>query len=431
MPRLKNRIRTLVLRALWSAILKHRVRRGKENRARLGERYGQTSLPPEAREPFRHGLWIHGASVGEITAGLSLAHWMRAHDPGLPLVLTTTTRTGADCAASRLPPRAIHQMMPVDMPFCAEAFITTWAPRALVLVESEFWPHIIRHTAEAGIPCIALDAHLSPTSYARWRTVRNWPVNPFPLLDKVLVSSPRQAEYFQALGARQTSLIPPLKAANAPLPADPALVQLWQQATPHRLVWLAVSTHEGEEAFVEQVFRTLRHTHPTALLVWAPRHMDRIPALQARLARSGFATALFSRSEGPPPPGTDAVLVDTYGQLGLFFRLAPCAFVGGSLVPHVGGHNILEPLQAGCIPLHGPWMGHAPHVVDLCRAAGLDLTIHHPEEAATRILALAADPEALARARTSALAMVHQQRAALEAAFRDLHAALPAPSRPR
>ncbi len=428
MPPLNKRLLTLALRALWSAILKHRVRRGKENRARLGERYGHTSLPPEAREPFRNGLWIHGASVGEITAGLSLAHWMGAHDPGLPMVLTTTTRTGAECAALRLPPRAIHQMMPVDMPLCAEAFITTWAPQALVLVESEFWPHIIRHATESGIPCMALDAHLSETSYHRWHRVRNWRINPFPLLERVWVSSDLQAERFQALGARRIDRIPPLKAANPPLPVAPETLHLWQQATHHRLVWLAVSTHEGEEAYVEQVFRTLRQTHPEALLVWAPRHMDRIPALQARLARGRFTTALLSQSEGLPP-GTDAVLVDAYGQLGLFFRLAPCAFVGGSLVPHVGGHNILEPLQAGCIPLHGPWMGHAPHVVDLCRTAGLDLTIHTAGEAATRILALADTPEALARARTAALGMMQQQREALEAAFRRLHAALPDPSR--
>jgi 3-deoxy-D-manno-octulosonic-acid transferase len=376
---------TAALTPLVRLYLKRRQQRGKEDGARAGERLGIASL----RRPSGPLVWIHAASVGEATSVLALIRHIVEERPGIAILATTGTVAAAHLLETRLPEGVLHQFVPVDLPGPVERFLGHWRPDLAISVESELWPNLVLATHRRGIPMLLLNARLSDRSQARWRAV---PGLIRPMLQSFalcLAQDERQAERFRRLGAPVVASVGDLKAAAEPLAADPAMLNALRYQLGARPVWLAASTHAGEEEIVASAQRQIAQSHPGLLTIIAPRHPVRGPAIAERLQAKGLEVA--RRAAGEPITGdTDVYLADTFGELGLFFRLAGIAFIGGSLVGK-GGHNPFEAARLDCAVLHGPDMANCTAMAEALAAAGASDTVRDAESLARAVTRLLSD----------------------------------------
>ena len=346
------RVTTWSLEPLAIVYLERRRKRGKEDARRFRERQGV----PSAARPQAPLLWLHAASVGEATAMLALIERLLQARPALEILVTTGTVTSAHLLESRLPPRARHQFVPVDLPRWVARFLDHWRPDLALWVESELWPNLILATHARGIPMVLVNGRLSAGSYARWQ---KWPGLIGPILGTFslcLAQDEEQARRFRRLGAREVGTVGDLKAAAASLPVDRAQLKALSRQIKTRPLWLAASTHAGEEEIAARVHHQVAADHPGLLTIIVPRHPARGDAIHAMLAARGLRVAR-RRSSEPITDQTDVYLADTMGELGLFYRLAEIAFVGGSLVAK-GGHNPFEAARLHCAVLHGPNIGN-------------------------------------------------------------------------
>jgi 3-deoxy-D-manno-octulosonic-acid transferase len=328
--------------------LRRRLARGKEDAARFEERFGRASRP----RPAGPLVWLHAASIGEAFSVLRLIDKLLADRPDLHVLITTGTVSSAQLLGERLPARAIHQYVPVDRMAWVRPFLDHWRPGAALWIESEIWPNLIGETTARGIPLLLVNARMSPHSFASWR---RWPSVARALFggfSRCLAPDEAEAERLRALGARDVRVTGNLKNAAEPLPADAAALADLRAAIGARPVWVAASTHDGEEAFVAAAHRQLAARWPDLLTILAPRHPPRGPAIAAQLRAGGLAVAQRSLGE-PITAGTAVYLADTLGELGLLYRAAPIAFIGGSLVPR-GGQNMLEPARLDAAIVAGP-----------------------------------------------------------------------------
>lgn len=348
---------------LW---LRRRARRGKEVPERLPERSGHGAERPEG--PL---LWLHGASVGETLSLLPLMQTLLERAPRLTLLVTTGTVTAAGMLAQRLPPalagRVIHRFAPLDVPRWLERFLQGWRPDGAVFVESELWPNLSAALARHGIPAALVNARLSARSARMWRWAPGLAREMLGRFRLVVAQSEEDAERLRALGATGAEHWGHLKAAAEKLPADPAELARLRRAIGRRPVFLAASTQPGEEASILAAHATLRRRFPDLLTILALRHPVRAEEVAALAAPFG-RTARRSRGQ-LPLPGCDLYLVDTLGEMGLFFRLAGVCFIGASLVPK-GGHNPLEPARLGCPILFGPYTDNVQAMADRLVATG-------------------------------------------------------------
>jgi len=346
-------------------LLRRRLARGKEDGARLDERTGIAGLP----RPQGRLVWLHAASVGEALSVLPLIGRILDERPGLHLLVTTGTVTSAGLLAERLPPRALHQYAPVDRAAWVARFLDHWRPDAAIRVESELWPNALCLLRRRDIPSVLLNARMTGASARNWR---RWaPGAMAELLGAfrfVLAQDEIIAARYRALGARDVRVPGNLKLAAPPLPADPLAFVRLAMALDGRPRWLAASTHPGEEEAALAVHRALAPRHPGLVTLLVPRHPPRGAAIAAACVAAGLRVA--RRADGAlPSPSTDIYVADTIGELGLFYRAARIAFIGGSLVPH-GGQNPFEPAQLGCAVLHGSHMDNFPIIVPELEAAG-------------------------------------------------------------
>jgi 3-deoxy-D-manno-octulosonic-acid transferase len=397
-------------------LLSRRARQGKEDAARLDERRGIASRP----RPGGFLVWVHAASVGETNAVLPLIGRLAA--AGVTVLFTTVTVTSAQIAAARLPQGAIHQFSPLDVAPWIDRFLRHWQPDLALFVESELWPVTIMSLAERGVPQVLVNARLSERSFGRWRRHESIARPLFARLALCLAQSPLDAERYRAMGVRRVEVTGNLK-FDAPLPApDPEAVAALRQSIGERPMWLAASTHEGEEAIAAQVHRELAPAHPGLLTVIVPRHPERGPAIAEMLRQWGLAVALRGPGE-PVSSGTDIYVADTLGELGLFYRIAPVAFIGGSLVPR-GGQNPIEPVRFECAVLHGPHVHNFADIYAALVTSGSE-TVADAEQLAAAVHRLLADP-ARARNRVRAAAAALQPfSGALDATFAALQPFLP------
>ncbi len=346
-------------------LLRRRLRQGKEDPARLDERRGIAARP----RPDGPLVWLHAASVGESQSALALVDRLTAEYPKVSVLVTTGTVTSAQLMETRLPARSFHQFAPMDCPGWVDRFFEHWRPDAALWMESELWPNLLTAIRDRGVPAALINGRLSPRSYARWRKAPGLARALLGCFDLILAQSDEQAGWFRALGPAAVECVGNLKFSALPLAANAADLSALQAATADRTVWLAASTHEGEEAIAADVHETLRTRHPALLTVIAPRHPARADAIAAQLRNRGLRVA--RRSDGKHPAEEDDIyLADTMGELGLFYRLAPVAMIGGSF-SDVGGHNLMEPAQLGCAILHGPDMKKTQAVADeMARTGG-------------------------------------------------------------
>ncbi len=380
--------------------LRTRARRGKEDAARLGERKGIASMP----RPPGTLLWLHAASVGEAISILPVLSALAAEAPRLNILLTTGTLTSATLMAERLPAlglwRVIHQFAPLDVPRWVARFLDHWRPDAAAFVESELWPNTIAAVAARKIPLAMVNGRMSGRSFARWR---RWPRLAQRLLaafDLVMAQSGRDARRLRRLGASGVEAPGNLKFSAPPLTVDQNELHRLQAAIGTRPVWLAASTHPGEEIQVIAAHRILANRYPDLLTLIAPRH----PARGAEIAALSNDLAVSRRALGelPPAPASGGTLwvLDTLGEMGLWYRLARIVFVGGSLIPH-GGQNPLEAARLGCVVAFGPHMRNFAEASQILLEAGAATRIADAEQLAAwagGLLAAPARAETMGRA---------------------------------
>jgi 3-deoxy-D-manno-octulosonic-acid transferase len=346
------RLATQALGPVAPLILARRAANGKEDAERLGERWGRASL---VRGPGPV-VWLHAASVGESLSLLPVVERLMARLAQAQILVTTGTVTSARLLAGRLPAgRALHQFLPLDHPAAIARFLDHWRPDLAVWVESELWPNLVLETHRRGVPMALLNARLSARSLRGWQRAPGFIRSLLGCFSLVLAQDAAQAERLRRLGAADAETVGDLKAAmNVPDAPEAELARL-KSGIANRPVWLAASTHDGEETQVAAAHQALRDRFPNLLTLLAPRHPGRADGIAAELAGGGFAVTRRSVA----PVIDDAVeihLVDTMGELGLFYRLAPIVLVAGSLgAPgSIGGHNPLEAAQLGCAVLFGP-----------------------------------------------------------------------------
>ena len=403
------RIGAMLLVPLLPLHFRRRIRLGKEIAARIGERRGGGVDRPPGRL-----VWLHAASVGETLSALPVLEALLARDASLRVLFTTGTVTSAELLARRMPAglgrRVTHRFLPLDVPGWVAGFLDGWRPDAAAFVESELWPNLLAACRARGLPMLLVNARMSPRSCARWRRAPSLAAEALGSFRLILARSEGDRGRLVALGAGAAACWGDLKAAAPPLPADPAALDRLRDLLGDRPVFLAASTQPGEEALAIAAHGRLAAGFPRLLTVLVPRHPERGAAVAAEAA--GFAVARRTAGGAPAPP-VSIYVADTLGELGLFYRVARVALIGGSLVPH-GGQNPLEAARLGCPILLGPHTFNFEEAVARLLAAG----------GARRV---AADPGALAEAVAAVLSDAgHAQRLAEAAAqVADGHAGLP------
>ncbi len=336
-------------------MLRRRLAVGKEIAGRLPEREGIESLP----RPDGLLFWLHAASLGETASVLPVIAAL-AQQPGTILV-TTGTVTAARLLEQRLPllgleNRVLHRFVPLDVPAWACRFLDHWRPDAAGFVESEIWPNLLAAARRRGVPLMLINARLSARSLKRWRRVPGAARAVLGGFALIHPQSQGDADRLTSLAPQHTHILPPgnLKLAAAPLPVDNSELSRLSSSIGGP-VWVAASLHRGEDELILAAHKSLAATHPGLLTIMVPRHPEPGEAV-AELAGGAPRRAL-----GQLPPRTRGVgIADTVGELGLIYRLAPLAFLGGSLVPH-GGQNPAEPARLGRAVAIGP---HHANFVD-------------------------------------------------------------------
>jgi 3-deoxy-D-manno-octulosonic-acid transferase len=347
---------------LAPALIKRRLKQGKEDPARIGERRGMS------KDIRPHGplVWIHGASVGEVLAAVGLIEKLRALN--IRILLTSGTVTSAAIVAKRFPADIIHQYVPYDSPRYVARFLDHWRPSLALFIESDLWPNLILASAARRLPMVLINGRMSQRSFPRWRRMAGTISALLGRFDVCLAQSRLDAERFTTLGSRNVVTTGNLKLDVAAPAADPAKLERLMAVTRGRPVIVAASTHPGEEEMLIDAHRTLAGFFPSLLTVIVPRHPHRGETVARMVEASGLHGALRSREE-LPTAATDIYVADTMGELGLFYRLAPIVFMGGSLVEH-GGQNPVEAVKLGAAVVHGPHVFNFTDVYEALDGAG-------------------------------------------------------------
>jgi len=398
------------------AWLDARARRGKEDATRIGERYARYT---HARAPGTL-IWLHAASIGESGVALTLIEALGKRDARLSFLLSTGTRTSAELVGRRALPRTTHVYAPLDRPDVVRRFFTHWRPDLGVFVESEVWPNLILEAQARRVPLALVNARMSPKSLAQWKSL---PAAARRLLSGfafVSAADARTAAALSELRGAPVQALGNLKLA-APAPRIDARARAELAADiGGRAVWLAASTHAGEEEIALAAHARLRRDIPDALLLLVPRHPERGENI-AQLA--GGAPR---RSQGERVGAASVYVADTLGELGVFYDLAPVALVAGSLLPHLKGHNPVEPAKAGSAMITGPYVESFQDLFDALFAAGGAVTARDAEELAAAVALLWRDEGMCARQIEAARAVTAKGAEAAEQTLTALQSLLPA-----
>ena len=399
--------------------LAYRRANGKEDQKRFAERLGFPGLP----HPGGRLVWIHAASVGESLSMLPLVGRLRADRSGVGVLVTTGTVTSARLMDERLPEGVFHQYVPVDRVGYVRRFLDHWHPDLALWVESEFWPNMINETAARGIPMVLVNGRISGKSFTGWQRFDGMIAKLMSRFTLCLGQTEGDAERLGRLGAPKARCVGNLKFAAPPLPVDSAELNCLKSAIDGRPIWLAASTHSGEEEIAGRVHQRLKDVHSGLLTIIVPRHPDRGPDIAAALRAAGLDVALRSAAE-EITPGTDVYVADTLGELGLYYRLAGVVFIGKSLVP-LGGQNPLEAARLDCALVHGPHMANFEEISHRLKKAGAVDKVFEEADMAPVIGRLLAEPGLRSRRAAAAAEIANAEAGVLDAVMAELKPFLP------
>jgi 3-deoxy-D-manno-octulosonic-acid transferase len=400
------RMATTAATPLARFLLSSRLKRGKEDALRFGERRGETKLV----RPFGPLVWIHGASVGELAAIVPLIERIVAKE--FNVLVTSGTVTSAKLAGQWLPPGAIHQFIPFDAPRFVARFLDHWKPDLGLIAESDLWPNLILKSSERQVPLILINGRVSERSYKRWLRAPGAIAALLARFELCLAQSSAYAARYRDLGAPRIVTTGNLKLDVPEPPANPDHLEKLKTAIDDRPTIAAASTHPGEETTLIETHRRLRHTFPRLLTIIAPRHPDRGPGIVEIAKNAGLSATL--RSRGQLPETEHGIYVaDTIGELGLIYRLAPIVFVGGSLASH-GGQNPVEPIKLGAAVLHGPNVWNFAEIFEALDAARGAELIADVGKLTVRVGALLTDAAERAVMTSAALTIVERLGGALD-----------------
>jgi 3-deoxy-D-manno-octulosonic-acid transferase len=391
---------------LAPALINRRLKQGKEDPARVGERRGMS----EDVRPHGPLVWIHGASVGEVLAAAALIERLRALN--LRILLTSGTVTSAAIVAKRFPADIIHQYVPYDSPRYVARFLDHWKPSLALFIESDLWPNLILSSAARRLPMVLINGRMSHRSFPRWRKITSTISALLGRFDVCLAQSQVDADRFAALGSRNVITTGNLKLDVSAPPADAAKLERLMSVTRGRPIIVAASTHPGEEEILLDVHKTLAGFFPRLLTVIVPRHPDRGEAIARLITESGLHAGLRSHEELPTATN-DIYVADTMGELGLFYRLAPIVFMGGSLIPH-GGQNPIEAIKLGASIVHGPNVFNFTDVYEALDHAHGARQADNQEALVKQLGQLLADPVARETSIAASTRVVEQLGGALE-----------------
>jgi 3-deoxy-D-manno-octulosonic-acid transferase len=400
---------SLALLGYLPAFLLRRLGRGGYGRD-LAQRVGRLGpgLPPEPR------CWVHAVSVGEAAAVAPLVEAIRGRWPELSVVLTTVTPTGARVAAERLPGAITHRYFPLDLPGSVGRALEGVRPRFFIGMETELWPNFLRGLARRGIPAMIANGRVSDRSFRRYRWVRFLMARVLQDVTVFGMQSAEDARRIIALGAPPERVVVTGNLKSDLPPEDTAAARAWQDRLGRAggdLVWVAGSTHRGEEDLVLEAFGALRARFPALRLVLAPRHPERAGEVERRVQARGLKVVRRT-ALGAGPAAERVLLLDTVGELADLYEAADLAFVGGSLIP-VGGHNMLEPAARRRPVLFGPHTENFREAAELLLAAGAAALVRDAQGLADTAGRLLADPELRARMGAAGRAAVSRRQGAL------------------
>lgn len=358
-------------------------------------------------------IWAHCASVGEVLAAEPLLLELQQQHPGKQLVVTTMTATGAAQVRQRLPD-ARHYLLPLDLPWNTDRFVTTLQPRIGIIFETEIWPNLIHSCRKAGVPLMIANGRLSEKAFQRYRRIRPLLREALLSIQRVAAKSQEDADRFITLGLPAErievsgSIKQDLKIPAELLPLAKKLRSSWGQ----RPVWIAASTHEGEDELLLQAHQQLLNHQPDTLLVLVPRHPQRFDQVAAQIEAQGFSYSRRSLQQ-PVSGQTQVYLGDTLGELLLLYATADLAFVAGSLLP-IGGHNLLEPAAVGVPVITGPHLKNFAEIAALLRQAGALKEVADATALPETLLHLWQDATARQQQAQAGLAVVAANRGALK-----------------
>ncbi len=384
--------------------------RGFRNRdywRRLPERLGFISAPPAAG-----AVWVHAVSVGEVRASAPLVRALRARHA---VVLTAMTPTGVATARALFGADVVHGYVPYDYPSAVRRFLGRVRPSLVVILEKELWPNLVHFSRARGVPVCVANAQLGADSLRAWRRAPRLAAETFGAIDAFAAQTRADAERLVQAGARpeRVQVVGSIKFEFAPSDdaraRAAALRHAWGAARP---VWLAASTHEGEEDAALAAHAALARQFPGLLLVLVPRHPERFDAVVRLCERQGFSVARRSRAPGPLAADVQVLVGDTLGELPLFYGASDVAFVGGSLVP-AGGHNFLEAAAFGVPAVFGPDMFNIEQIARQAVASGAATSIAHGGQLAQAVANYLADPARRTAAGTAGKRLVEENRGAL------------------
>ena len=414
--RLLRGLYSLALYALLPVTIYHLVWRGFRHPAYLSrwhERYAMYGEDAAPEPPAPRTLWVHAVSVGEVAAAAALINALLEKYPGRRMVVTSITPTGSERIRSLWGDRVEHVYLPYDLPGAVGRFLDRYRPSQALIMETELWPNLLFGCRDRAIPVAILNARLSARSLRGYRVLAPLVSRALRTVARVCAQTAADAERFIALGARPEAVVVTgnLKFDVAVQGDTAVFVETFRRHAGRRMAWIAASTHPEEELPVLLAHRRLRRRWPDLLLLWAPRHPERFRPVIERVQSAGLRAATRSADRMASPE--DAVFViDTLGELPMFFGASDVAFVGGSL-QDIGGHNLLEPAAAGVPIVTGPHLHNFAEIADALQQAGALTVVDSEEGLGDALDALLGDPTLRAQMGAAGRALAESGRGAL------------------
>ncbi len=342
------RLFSILLFPFFTLYIFLRLAKKKEDKNRLQERFGIATKTPSQGRLF----WIHAVSVGEANSAMILVSELLKFSPNISILFTTTTLTSAEIIAAKLPQfggRVIHQFLPLDSYFCVKNFLDYWRPRTVIFVESEIWPNFIFEARRRAITAFLVNGRISEKTFKKWLLAKKIGFKIFDYFTAIFAQTKEDQERFSKISNQEILFYGNLKSQAESLAGNETELEKLKTQIGARKFWLAASTHKGEEEAVIAAHNNLKKDFPDLLTILVPRHPVRAEEIKNLFGPINFVQRSKNQSI---TNATEIYLADSLGELGIFYRLAPFAFIGGSLV-EVGGHNPFEAIKLGCAVISG------------------------------------------------------------------------------